>query len=85
MISIEDYARADATEQAGWIARGDVKPEELAETAFRAIERLNPKLNAVLQVLRESALEEISRDLPEGPFRGVPFLIKTAWLRFRTS
>ncbi|NNL84252.1 MAG: amidase [Myxococcales bacterium] len=75
-MTIEDYARADATELASWVARGDVKPEELAETAFRAIERINPELNAVLQVLRESALEAISRNLPQGSFRGVPFLIK---------
>ena len=40
------------------------------------MERLNPELNAVLQVLRQEASAEIAAGLPEGPFRGVPFGIK---------
>ncbi len=76
MLSLDEYARADATELASWIARGDVKPEELAETALQAIERINPELNAVLQVLREEAQGAVAKGLPGGPFRGVPFVIK---------
>src|SRR5581483_9598407 len=41
------------------------------------IERLNPQLNAVITTRFEKArAEAASPTLPEGPFRGVPFLLK---------
>lgn len=76
MISLKDYAAADATELASWVARGEVKPEELIDAALTAIERLNPQANAILQVLGERARSEVAAGLPDGPFRGVPFLLK---------
>jgi len=48
-----------------------------------AVEKLNPKLNAVLQTLPEQAAAEIRDGLPPGPFKGVPFLIKELLLHAR--
>lgn len=72
MISLKDYARADATQLAAWVRAGEVSTAELAEAALSAIERLNPTLNAVLQVFPEGS----GPFAPDGPFAGVPFLIK---------
>jgi amidase len=76
MISLNDYASYDGLGLAELVARKEVKPEELTAAAVQAIEKVNPKLNAVLQVLAEQAKAEIQGGLPQGPFTGVPFLIK---------
>ena len=40
------------------------------------ISKVNPKLNAVLQKVPATAKAEIAAGLPNGPFTGVPFVIK---------
>jgi amidase len=72
----DEWAGADATEQARAVRRGDVKPVELVEAAIERIERLDPSLNAVIHRHFERARDEASGPLPDGPFRGVPFLLK---------
>jgi amidase len=69
--------RLDAVAQADLVRRGEVKPLELVKSAIARIERLNPKLNAVITPLFDKArAEAASPDLPAGPFRGVPLLLK---------
>lgn len=73
----DDFANMDATEQAGLVARGKVSPKELVEAACERLERLNPELNAVIHLALDRARElAVSSELPSGPFRGVPFLLK---------
>jgi amidase len=67
---------SDATGLAESIRLGELSPREAAEEAIRRIERLNPELNAVVNTRFEQALSEIDRGLPNGPFTGVPFLVK---------
>jgi amidase len=75
-LSAELY-RLDATAQADLVRRGEIKPIELVETAIDRIERLNPHLNAVITPLFEQArAQACAPDLPGGPFRGVPLLLK---------
>src|SRR5690349_21338771 len=67
----------DATAQAELVRRKEVKPIELVESAIARIERVNPQLNAVILPLYEDARRAAnSENLPDGPFRGVPYLIK---------
>jgi amidase/6-aminohexanoate-cyclic-dimer hydrolase len=73
---IGDLGAADATELAGWVAKGEVTPSELLDTALAAVEARNGALNAVVLVQEGVAREAIADGLPIGPFRGVPFLIK---------
>ena len=65
------------------VKAGEVTPAELTEEAIRRIEALNPTLNAVSIPLfdygRKAAADPA---LPDGPFKGVPFLLKdlgTLW------
>ena len=72
----DELAFLDATAQAALVRRGDVSPRDLVEAAIARVERLNPQLNAVIHPLFEKARAQASGTLPDGPFRGVPFLLK---------
>ena len=76
MSSSEEFAFMDATAQAGLVRRKEIKPLELVDAAIRRIELLNPRLNAVITPMYEQAREAALGALPEGPFSGVPFLLK---------
>ena len=76
MTNLDDVAFMDATAQAELVRSKEVKPIELVEGAIRRIEDLNPTLNAVIHKLYEDARETAEGDIPEGPFTGVPFLLK---------
>ncbi len=71
-----EYASYDGLGLAELVADGKVSAGELVETAIGLIEELNPSLNAVIHKHYERAREEARAPLPEGPFRGVPFLLK---------
>jgi len=72
-----DFSRLDATAQASLVRQGEVTPLELVEAAIQRIERLNPKVNAVITPLYEQARAQACNDrLLKGPFRGVPILLK---------
>ncbi len=75
-MQLAEYARHDAVGLAELVARGEVTPRELAETAARAIEAANPKVSAVVETYadRVEGLDEAA--LGQGPLRGVPTLIK---------
>jgi amidase len=72
----DDLARMDATAHAELVHSGQASPAELAEAAIGRIEALNPELNAVIHPLFGKGLEAAKGELPDGPFRGVPFLLK---------
>src|ERR1700761_5097956 len=66
----------DATEQARLVRDGEASPSELVEEAIERLERLNRQLNAVIHPLLDEARAAASGELPDAPFRGVPFLVK---------
>jgi len=74
----DDLAWLDATAQAELVRTGDASPSELLDAAQDRIAALNPQLNAVIFDRSDRARDEITALGPEGPFRGVPFLIKDA-------
>ncbi len=72
----DDLSRLDATAQAQLVRDGEATPAELAEAAIARIEAANGEINAVIHPLFEEGLEAARGELPEGPFKGVPFLLK---------
>ncbi len=72
----DDLSILDATAQAELVATGQASPLELVDAAIERIERINPQLNAVITPLFDSARAQAGGALPDGPFRGVPFLLK---------
>jgi amidase len=71
-----EYTSLDATALADLVRQKQVKPIELVEATIERIEQLNPTLNAVVTPMYEQARAAADRKLPEGPFTGVPFLLK---------
>src|SRR3954469_16307421 len=73
----DELAWMDATAQADLVRRGEVTATELVDAAIARVEKLDPELNAVIHRRFDRAREEAADpQLPDGPFRGVPFLIK---------
>jgi amidase len=73
---MDDLAFLDATAQADLVRRKEVSSLDLVDAAIARIERLNPTLNAVVTPMYEHARAR-AREMPaDGPFAGVPFLVK---------
>jgi amidase len=75
-MAFAEYDRYDATGLAHLVRRKEVSPLELVDAAIERIERNNPKLNAVVYKAYDEARATAKGRLPDGPFKGVPFLIK---------
>jgi amidase len=72
----DELAGLDATAQAELVRLGQVSALELVEAAIARIERLEPAVNAFTTTRFERARTEAEGELPDGPFRGVPFALK---------
>jgi amidase len=64
-----------ATQQARLIRERQISPAELIQAHLDRIAKVNPTINAAVEVLADRALAEAER-APDGPLRGVPFSIK---------
>ncbi|MEH6832224.1 MAG: amidase, partial [Sulfitobacter sp.] len=73
---MEPHEDQDATYFASLVATGQASPDELLDEALARVAALNPALNAVVLVQEDVARAAIKAGLPDGPFRGVPFLLK---------
>jgi amidase len=71
-----EIATLDATAQAALVRGGEVSAAELVESAIERIERLNPRLGAVVTTFYDQARDVVARGVPSGPFAGVPYLLK---------
>ena len=76
MSGFSDYDKYDGLGLAELVRKKEVKPSELVEEAISRIERLNPQLNAIVYKMYELARNTADGDIPDGPFKGVPFLVK---------
>ena len=74
-MSFAQYADYDGLGLAELVRNKDVSPAELLEAAIERAERNNGKLNAIVHKAYDMARAN-AKNLPDGPFKGVPFLIK---------
>lgn len=80
-MKLSEYARHDALGLAELVRTGEVQAKELVDLAYEAIGLLNGTLNAVIEETREEAARTLEA-LPEGPFSGVPFLVKDVGMHY---
>lgn len=78
MSDLDDLAALDATAQADLVRSGQASPTELVQAAIDRAERVNGQLNAIIIPRYEQALAEAGDPaaLGDGPFAGVPFVLK---------
>lgn len=72
----EAYLAQDAVGLAALVRAGEVTPDELLDAALAAVGAVNGVLNAVVSTFEDKARAAIRAGLPDGPFTGVPFLLK---------
>ncbi len=76
MSAFTEYENFDALGLADLVRRKEVTPNELLEAAIERVEARNPAVNAVTMKLYDYGRQGIADGLPDGAFRGVPFLFK---------
>jgi amidase len=76
LMNLREYASYDGLGLAELVRKRDVTPKELAATAASAIAAVNPTVNAVIETYDDRIAGLDEANLGDGPFRGVPFLIK---------
>jgi len=76
MGAFAEYERHDGLGLAELVRRRQASRAELLEAAIERVESRNARVNAVVMPLYELARKEVARGVPDGPFGGVPFLMK---------
>ena len=75
-MKFEEYRKHDAISLTGLMAKRDVSAKEVLEAAIARAEEVNPAINAIVHKQYEQARRTVAAGLPEGPLKGVPYLIK---------
>ena len=76
MMNMDELISYDATGLATLVRQKQIKAVELVDASIERIERFNPTLNAVVTPMFEQARKAAAGKLIDGPFSGVPFLLK---------
>jgi len=75
-VAFPEYDDCDGLALAELVRARQVRASEVVEAAIEAIEAANPAINAVVHKMYDSARAAAAGTLPDGPFAGVPFLLK---------
>ncbi|ALC91333.1 6-aminohexanoate hydrolase [Bacillus sp. FJAT-18017] len=75
-MAFKEYSEFDGLGLAELVKKKEVRPDEVIEAAIDRVEKLNPKLNAVINKMYEKARQTVRETVSEGPFSGVPMLLK---------
>src|SRR6266481_8433656 len=75
-MAFKDYGSYDGVGLADLVRKKEVTARELLDEAIAHTARIDPQINAVVVKHYDYAERQIERGLPDGPFAGVPFLLK---------
>jgi len=81
-MTFAEYRQYDALGLATLIREGQVSAEEVLAAARERTEAVNDRINAIIHPAFAEAENQLRSGLPEGPFKGVPFLIKDLGLHW---
>ena len=71
-----ELSKLDTIDLASKIRNREISPTEAIQASIDRIEALDGELNAVVTRRFERALNDAEGEIPDGPFKGVPFLLK---------
>ncbi|WP_315836135.1 amidase [Bradyrhizobium prioriisuperbiae] len=75
-MAFKDFGKYDGLGLAELVRTKQVSADELLDEAIARTEKVDPQINAVVVRHDEYARNQIKQGLPQGPFTGVPFLLK---------
>ena len=75
-MRFDEYVGYDGLGLAALVRAGEVTADELLDAALERTEATDATIAAVVQVQEDVARAAIAAGLPDGPFTGVPFLLK---------
>jgi amidase len=75
-MNLSEFARYDGLGLADLIRNKEVTAKELAELLLAGVQKINPEINAVIEVYDERLEKADELLLPGTPFCGVPFFLK---------
>jgi amidase/6-aminohexanoate-cyclic-dimer hydrolase len=75
-MAFKEYGNYDGMGLAELVRKKQVSAGELLDEAIARTERVDPQINAVVVRHYDHAQRQIDNGLPDGPFTGVPFLLK---------
>ncbi|MGX1416830.1 hypothetical protein AB7M43_006922 [Bradyrhizobium elkanii] len=75
-MAFKEFGNYDAVGLAELVRNKDVTPKELLDETIARTAAVDPKINAVVVKHYDYAERQIAKGLPDGPFTGVPFLLK---------
>jgi amidase/6-aminohexanoate-cyclic-dimer hydrolase len=75
-MAFKEYGSYDGMGLAELVRNKQVKPRELLDEAIARTAKVDPQINAVVVKHYDYAQRQIDNGLPDGPFTGVPFVLK---------
>src|SRR6202042_3917309 len=75
-MAFREYGNFDAIGLADLVRKKQVSARELLDEAIARTAKVDPEINAVVVKHYDYARQQIDRGLPDGPFTGVPVLLK---------
>src|SRR6202790_3708779 len=75
-MAFKEYGSYDGVGLAELVRKKEVSASELLDEAIARTARVDPQINAVVVKHYDYAKRQIDNGLPDGPFRGVPFVLK---------
>jgi amidase len=75
-MGFKEYSSYDGIGLAELVRKKQVTARELLEEAIAGTDKIDPRINAVVVKHYDYAAQQIDQGLPDGPFTGVPFLLK---------
>ena len=75
-MAFKEFGNYDAVGLAELVRSKHVTARELLDEAIERTAKVDPEINAVVVKHYEYAEKQIEKGLPDGPFTGVPFLLK---------
>src|SRR3954469_16991515 len=75
-MAFKGYGKDGAVRLAALVRKKQVTAGELLDEALARTAKVDPQINAVVVKHYDYAERQIENGLPDGPFTGVPFLLK---------
>src|SRR6266446_2310405 len=75
-MAFREYGSYDAVGLADLVRRKQVSARELLDEAIARTAKVDGEINAVVVKHYDYAERQIDKGLPDGPFTGVPFLLR---------